>query len=270
MAGRALTKHLFPFVSSEIDVSYLFRFLRFGMLPPVVLADDPEEVISTYVGDYLREEIQAEALTRKIEYFSRFLYRAALSNAEIINFESIASDAQIPPRTIREYYSILTDTLLGTMLEPLQTSGKRKPISHGKFYFFDVGVVNALLGSFEISDHHPLLGKCFEHFVFQELRAYLSYRKPKYPFNFWRTQQGDEVDFVINKEIAIEIKASTMVSERDIKSLMLLSKETKLQRMIIVSRDEYPRILTHKESKTKIEVLPIHKFLEQLWANKIL
>jgi uncharacterized protein len=87
MAGRAKTRHLFPFTTYEVPAWDLFRVLRFGLLPPVFLADDAEETVSTYVGDYLREEIQAEALTRKIENFSRFLHRAAMSNAELLNAE---------------------------------------------------------------------------------------------------------------------------------------------------------------------------------------
>jgi uncharacterized protein len=263
MAGRAKTRHLFPFVSAELDDWDLFRVLSFGMLPPVVMAEDPEEVISTYVGDYLREEIQAEALTRKIENFSRFLHRAALSNAEVHNFESIANDAQVPSRTVRSYYDILVDTLLGQMLEPLQTTGRRKAVAHAKFFFFDVGVVNALLGTFDITERHPLFGKCFEHFVFQELRAYLSYRRPRAAFNFWRTQAGDEVDFVIDGEIAIEVKGTTLVSERDLKGLSAMAKETKLRRQIIISRDERARRLGH------VEILPLKDFLSRLWADEI-
>jgi predicted AAA+ superfamily ATPase len=263
MAGRAKTRLLYPFVSHELPHWDLFRALRFGMLPPVVLADDPEEVLSTYVGDYLREEIQAEALTRKIENFSRFLHRAAMSNAELLNFESIASDAQVPARTVREYYAILSDTLLGVMLEPLDTGGRRKCVAHGKFHFFDVGVVHALLGSFDISESHPLLGKALEQLVFQELRAYLGYRKPKLALNFWRTQQGDEVDFVVGGNVAIEVKASTQVSERDFRGLERLAEERTLLRRIVVSRDARPRTVNG------IDIMPVKKFFESLWAGQI-
>ena len=263
MAGRAKTRLLFPFVSAEIEHWDLDRAMRFGMLPPVLLAEDPEEVISTYVGDYLREEIQAEALTRKIENFSRFLHRAAMSNTEMLNFESVASDAQVPARTVREYYAILQDTLLGTIVEPLRTTGKRKPVAHGKFYFFDVGVANALLGSFDASDNHPLLGKRFENLIFQELRAYISYMKPRSVLNFWRTQQGDEVDFIIDGNIAIEAKASQLVTERDLKGIQAMSSEAALKKSIIVSRDQ------HRRSLSGVEILPVAVFLKRLWAGEI-
>ena len=264
MAGRAKTRLLFPFSSAELgDLFDLERCLKFGTLPPVFLADDPEETISTYVGDYLREEIQAEALTRKIENFSRFLYQAAMTNTELINFESIGSDAQVPARTIREYYRILEDTLLGSCLEPLQTTGKRKAVSHSKFYFFDIGVANALLNTFAITDRHPLYGKNFEHFIYNELRAYLSYFKAKSKLCFWRTQTGQEVDFVIDGEIAIEAKATKLASERDLKGLSAISSEVPIRRRILISRD------LHRRHLKGVEIFPIHEFVKELWAGKI-
>jgi predicted AAA+ superfamily ATPase len=265
MAGRAKTRYLFPFTSAELGQKFdLFQALKFGMLPPVYLSDDPEDIISSYTGDYLREEIMAEALTRKIENFSRFLLQAAMCNAELINYESIGNDAQVPARTIREYYQILVDTLLGYMLEPLATTGKRKPVSHSKFYFFDVGIVNAIVGSFQITQNHPSFGKCFESFIMCELKAYLSYLHPKAMLHFWRTQLGDEVDFVINGEIAIEVKSTKMVTEIDLKGLKVMGEEHKLRRKIIVSRDSRKRVLNG------VEILPYQNFLEDLWGGNII
>ncbi len=266
MAGRAKTMHLFGFTTEELNHEYkLMRILKYGTLPPVIFTDDPEEILSTYVGDYLREEIQAEALTRRIENFSRFLNHAAKFNTEQINFESVASDAQVPARTIREYYHLLEDTLIGTSLQPLQTQGKRKAVSHAKFYFFDIGVVNALLGTFDINEIHPLFGKNFEHFIFCELRSYMSYLHPRKSIHFWRTQSQDklEVDFILNGDIAIEVKATQMVSERDLKGLKALSEETKLKRKIVVSRDP------HKRKLNDIEIWPYQSFLKALWGGKI-
>jgi uncharacterized protein len=151
------------------------------------------------------------------------------------------------------------------MLLPLETEGKRKAVSHGKFFFFDVGIVNALLGTFDIGERHPLFGKNFEHLVYQELAAYIHYYSPKSIMNFWRTHAGDEVDFVINRRLAVEVKATRQVVERDLKSLRKLSEETKLEtklaRKNVVSRDEYPRRLGD------VEVLPVREFLQALWAG---
>lgn len=153
MAGRAIPAYLKPFVSAELgDQFNLDRQLLYGALPPVALAEDPDVVLSGYVGEYLQEEIRAEALSRNVENFARFLSRAALSNGQINNFESVASDAQVPSRTVREYNTVLEDRLTGTMLNPLTGEGSRKVVSKAKFYFFDTGVVHELIGQRSLPD----------------------------------------------------------------------------------------------------------------------
>jgi len=100
MAGRARTRRLLPFVSVELERFELQRALCFGTLPPVYLASEPVEELGAYVGTYLREEVQAEALSRKIENFSRFLLQAALRSGEVLNFEAVGRDAQVPARLV--------------------------------------------------------------------------------------------------------------------------------------------------------------------------
>ncbi len=263
MAGRARTRWLCPFVSAELADWDLQRVLDYGMLPPVFLSDDPLEDLESYVGTYLREEIQAEALTRKIENFSRFLLHAAQWNGEVVNFEGVARDAQVPARTIREYYQLLGDTLVGTMLEPLQTTGRRKAVSRGKFYFFDVGVVHALTGETTVPPHTAAYGKAFEHFVFQELSAYQKYLARRNRLNFWRDVRGAEVDFVLDERIAVEVKASDLVYPRYLKGLHAITEQSdySIERRIVVCQEPDRRRVDG------IEVVPYREFLEELWTG---
>lgn len=261
MAGRAKTVRLLPFVSAEIPEFVLEKILLYGALPPIYYSENPGDELESYVGDYLQEEIKAEALARNIEGFSRFLHRAALSSGEVINFESIASDAQVPARTIREYYAVLQDTLIGTMIHPVATS-KRKAITKGKFYFFDVGVVNALIGQTFLSVNTTAFGVAFEHFIFQELFAYINYQNLKQELCFWRSTTHQEVDFVIGK-IAIEVKASNNISNNDLKGLFLLSQDIILERKIVISQE------IEKRKVGETEIYPYRQFLEELWSHKI-
>lgn len=89
---------------------------------------------------------QAEALLRNVQAFAKFLQTAALTSGKMLNFTSLASDTGIPASSIREYYQILQDTLVGFILPAWTKSLKRKAISTAKFYFFDVGVKNQLAG----------------------------------------------------------------------------------------------------------------------------
>lgn len=269
MAGRARRHLLFPFTCHELGTRFdLNRALLFGTLPAVYLAEDPWDELKSYVGDYLREEIMAEALSRNIESFARFLQTAAQTNGEILNFEKIGVDAQVPARTIREYYSILEDTLIGTSIEPLRikspTSTSRKAVSKAKFYFFDLGVLNSLLDRKALSLKASEFGNLFETWVFLELKAYLEYRKKDQPLCFWRTQLGQEVDFVIGNETAIEVKAKHQVTERDCQGLLALAEELTLKKRLIVSQDEVYRVLSG------IEILPYRLFVQKLWNGELL
>lgn len=260
MAGRAKTRRLFPFVSAEIPDFNLERVLLYGTLPPFYLSNNPADELRSYVGDYLQEEIKAEALSRNIEAFSRFLQRAALSSGELINFESVANDAQVPARTIREHYTVLEDTLIGMMLHSFETQ-KRKAVSKGKFYFFDVGVVNALIGQTSITPNSKAFGTVFEHFIFQELFAFLSYQDKAHELRFWRSTTHDEVDFVIGSDIAIEVKSTQTVDDADLKGLKLLHQDTPMKRLIVVCREP------EKRKDGDIEIYPYRRFLAELWSG---
>jgi predicted AAA+ superfamily ATPase len=264
MAGRARSLRLYPFVSAEVGAFDLNRVLTFGMLPPIFGSDEPWPDLQGYVGEYLQEEIRAEALARNIEAFSRFLRQAALTHAEILNFESVARDAQVPARTIREYYAVLADTLMGTMLEPLHTRGQRKSVSKAKFYFFDIGVAHALTGEDRLAPDSPAYGKAFESFVFMELNAYAAYFADATALNFWHTQTQDEVDFVYRGEIAIEVKAAKRVTTADLRGLQRLHEEKKMRRRMIVCREPERRRLGD------VEIWPIKEFCEALWAHEII
>jgi predicted AAA+ superfamily ATPase len=145
MGGRTRVRRLFPFVAEELGDLDLDRALLTGLLPPIWLSDEAWLDLGDSVGSYLREEVRAEGHARKIEAFSRFLTRAARSHGELLNFESVARDAQVPARTVREYDDVLADTLLGHLVEPFETPA-RKAVSHARFDFFDNGVANRLVG----------------------------------------------------------------------------------------------------------------------------
>ncbi|RKX75139.1 MAG: AAA family ATPase [Spirochaetes bacterium] len=259
LGGRARTRYLFPLVSAEITDFNLIRALNYGTIPAIYLSDDPEEDLIAYCGNYLQQEILEEGLVRRIENFSRFLKTAAFVNTELVNFEVIARDCAVPARTVREYFYLLEDTLVGALLYPYRKTLKRKPISRAKFYFFDVGVANTLAERRDIHPKKELFGKALEHFIFLELRSYLSYTRDRRELSFWRSRTGYEVDFLIGDELGIEVKAANQVDRRDFKGLLALSEELALKHKIVVSMDERPR------KAGDVDILPVNHFLNKLW-----
>lgn len=166
-------------------------------------------------------------------------------------------------REIREHYHLLADTLVGTMLEPLQTTGRRKAVSRGKFYFFDIGVVHALTGEWNVPPLTTSYGKAFEHLIWQELSAYRKALSRRSRLNFWRDVRGAEVDFVLGERIAIEVKASTLVHQRQIKGLHAITEQSDfpIERRIVVCQEP------NRRRVDGIEVIPFREFLDELWAG---
>jgi len=145
LGGRAIPCYFYPFVSSELHDFNLEKALLSGMLPPHYLAKSPQKLLSAYIDVYLREEIKEEALSRNVDVFQRFLNVAALSSSEIVNYTSIAADCGVSAKTVKEYFNILEDTLIGYTIPSYTKTIKRKVAQAPKFYFFDVGVYNYLM-----------------------------------------------------------------------------------------------------------------------------
>lgn len=265
LAGRARTQHLFPLVWPEYGPKNLARVLSSGALPSILDSEEPWSDLRAYAGTYLAEEIRAEALTRSIEAFSRFLTVAAQRNSEQLNFTSVGGDAQVPPRTVREFFSVLEDTLVGYALPPYQHSVKRKAVAISKFYFFDIGVAHALQGVSEIVPGTVAHGRAVEHLVANELRAYLSYRQLSLPLTYFRSLSQIEVDFVVGDRLAIEVKGGGRVSERDAKPLYQLAEDLPLEEKILVCTERTERVLDGGA-----HVMPLTRFLEALWADELI
>lgn len=264
LAGRAWIANLFPLTWSEIDEFDINRYLRYGGLPQVYPSSEPEEELHAYIENYVKEEVVAEGLVRKLPPFARFLKSAALSNGCLLNFTEIANDCQVPPSTIREYYSILEDTLMGYMLEPWTSSKKRKAIQTAKFYFFDTGVTHTLAGTSTLDRNSNLYGASFEQFIVMEVRAYLSYKRIKEPISFWRSLNGQEVDILVGERLAIEVKSASRVSPRDFKGLAALLEEGVFKKFYLVSQDKIPI------KKNGIMAIHWEDFLKRLWKGEIL
>lgn len=262
LAGRVWESRMFPLTWKEITDFNLDRFLHYGGLPAVYLSNYPDEELDAYVNTYLKEEIMAEGLIRKLPPFSRFLRSIALASGEMINFAKLANDCQVPPSTVNEYVGLLDDTLVGFLLPAWTESRKRKAISTAKFYFFDPGVTHMLAGTQTLDRNSHLYGKSFEQFIGMEIRAYLSYRRKKRELAYWRSTHGYEVDFLIGMETAIEVKASQKVSGRDLRGLKVLKEENIFKNYILVSQDP---INTRDDN---FQALYWEKFLDDLWADK--
>ena len=268
LGGRAWRREMRPLCMGELaDHSVdLVQWFVNGMLPAHFLSRRPAEHLRAYVGDYLKEEVAAEALTRNLPAFGEFLRVAALCNGELLNLENVAREVGVSARAVANYFDILVDTLLGERLPAYRQSLNRRLIRSDKFYLFDVGVCNYLArrtpqpGTSEF-------GKSLEHLVWMELKAFISYRQPELEMRYWRSASGFEVDFVLDDLVAIEVK-SGRVHSTDLKGLTALADDGAIRKRLVVCLEPQPKLL--QDGHGQVECLPLEVFVARLWSGDLL
>lgn len=264
LGGRAIPYYLYPLVSAEIPDFDINRAINHGLLPPHYDADDPSELMSAYMDVYLREEVKAEALVRNIKSFNRFLEIAAMTSGEMVNYNNIASDCMVSANTIKEYFSILEDTLIGYMIPAYTKKLTRRLVQAPRFYLFDVGLTNHLLKRKNLQEGTIDYGHAFEHLIIQELIAYISYSHNDNKLSYWRTYTGVEVDAIIgDAKIAIEIKSTQEVQNKHLKNIRSFANDYPSARKIVVSQDIFSR-----STDDDIELVYVYDFLKALWLGK--
>jgi predicted AAA+ superfamily ATPase len=266
LGGRAWRYEMHPLVSAEVPDFDLLRALNRGMIPLHYIQAEYRKSLQAYVRDYLKEEVFDEGLTRNIPAFSRFFDAMGYSHGELTNYANIARDCGVDAKTVKEYYQILVDTLLGTMIEPYKKRKDRNVIIRaGKFYLFDVGVAGAITHRQIPQEKGEQFGKAIEHFILMELLAHRVLRELNYDVNFWRTKSGLEVDFILGRgEVAIEVKGTGRVDKSDLRPLKTFIGEYRPARASIVCNEGAPRV--HED----IHILPWRDFLKMLWNGEVI
>ncbi len=266
LGGRAWRFEMFPLVTAELKNPDLLAILNRGLIPSHYLQKTYKKSLNAYTRDYLKEEVFDEGLTRNIPAFSRFFDAIGYSHGELTNFSNIARECGADSKTVKEYYQILVDTLLGNFVEPFKRRQGRKVISKAsKFYLFDVGVAGSITKRNIEEEKGEMFGKSFEHFIYMEMSAYNSYQEVGYAINFWRTKSGLEVDFVLGGgEVAIEVKGASRIDNRDLRPLRAFMDLYSPGKALVVCNEKEERIVGD------IRIMPWRKFLFDLWAGKII
>ena len=255
LAGRAFVYHLYSFSCFELkDLFDLEKALHWGTLPRIFSLEETEEknaFLRSYADTYLKEEIWSEQVVRKLQPFRRFLEVAAQGNGKLINYANIARDVGVDGKTIKEYFSILEDTLIGFFLEPFHNSFRKRVVGKPKFYFFDPGIVHSLCRrlSVPLTPKTAAYGEAFEHYVLLEFVRLGSYFQPDYRFFFIRTTSDVEVDLVVERPsrplLCIEIKSTDVVKKENLRSFIRITKEIPNCEAIVLSKDRFTKQFDH-------------------------
>lgn len=264
LGGRAIPETLYPLVWPEVTDFQLDCAVQNGMIPRHYMVPDATKRLRAYVEVYLNEEIREEGEVRELDAFERFMEVAAISDGEMLNYSNIASDCGVSVKTVQSYFQILYDTLIGYQIPAYRKEIKRKVVQAPKFYYFDVGLANYLMGRHSLKRGTDDYGHAFEHLVMQEIIAYKGYNGKKDIISYWRTYDKKEVDAIIgDAKVAIEIKSSEQIKSKHKSGLRAFKEEHPNCRLIIVSLEP----LTRKVED--IELINVLDFLRMLWNGEI-
>jgi len=261
LAGRALLRTLHPFMAAELAEFRLDESLKFGLLPLVVAAGDPEDTLRGYAALYLEQEVQLEGWARNIGNFARFLESISLSHGAVLNVSNVARECQIERKTAAGYVEVLEDLLLGFRVPIFTRRAKRQTAAHPKFFFFDAGVFRTLRPKGPVDGREGFEGAALEGLVAQHLRAWIAYGNRGAKIYYWRTRSGVEVDFVVYGEAgfwAIEVKNTRRVRPEDLVGLKSFAADYP---------ECEPLLLYRGQERLKIDrfrCLPVEEFLRDL------
>ena len=262
LAGRAVLCAMHPFMAAELGEAFdLARSLESGLVPLVVMAENPGRTLRGYIDLYLQQEVKAEGLVRRLDDFTRFLEVASFSHAQVLNVADIARECVAGRNTVESYLGILEDLLIATRLPVFRRRAKRAVVAHAKLYFFDCGVFRSLRPAGPLDVREEIAGPALEGLVLQQLRAWIAYGGADCRIHFWRTRGGSEVDFVLYGGAgfhAIEVKNSRSLRPRDLRGLRTFHEDYPESSPLLL----YPGDETLE--RDGVRCVPVDRFLREL------
>ncbi len=261
LAGRAVVRTLHPFMAAELPHFDLTRRLVTGLVPIVVDAEDPADVLRAYAAVYLEQEVQAEGLVRNIGSFARFLEVASFSHGALLNISNVARETSVSRKTVEGYIDLAQDLLLTFRVPVFTRRAQRQTVAHPKFYFFDAGVFRSLRPHGPLDRPQEIEGAALEGLVAQHLRAWIAYSRADAELFYWRTRSGVEVDFVVygaDVFTAIEVKNSGVVRSGDVRALGSFKADYPEANVLLLYRGE------ERLKIGDIWCLPVDQFLREL------
>ncbi len=268
LGGRALLRHMGPFLASELGREFsLEKALKIGLIPLIWESSDPEERLHNYITLNLKEEVQAEGLVRQIGDFSRFLEVASFSYASVRTTTDISRESSVKRVTVDNYLQILEDLFLAFSLPIFSRRSKRRLIAHQKFYFFDVGLYKILRPHGILDSFSEIEGIALEGLVAQHLRSWVLSQTETHTLSFWRTHTKLEVDFVIYGPRgfwAIEVKRSPNLGPNDIRAMLAFKEEYPEAQCLFVAPGKY------RENYRGFPIVPLEEFLLSITPENLI
>ncbi len=234
LAGRTRIIELMPLQRKELpekeQPNDLYSTLYYGGYPRIYNEKlNPTEWLEDYYRTYVERDVRLLLNVGDLNTFDRFVRLCAGRVGQLINYDSLASDAGISQPTAKSWLSVLQTSYICFLLEPHYRNFNKRIIKSPKLYFMDTGLLCYLL-RIQSPDHivsYPLIGSIFENWVISEIKKSFHHDGRQAPLYFWRDQHGHEVDLVVDQGDALfcmEIKSGQTFQKSFLKSVAWLNK----------------------------------------------
>ena len=203
-------KNKFNKIDESKTINFYKEYITYGGYPRVILSETIQEKISILkeiYSSYIEKDILGFLMIHNKTAFNRLIKLLAGQIGQLVNIEELATNLAVDRHTVERYILALEQTFIIKKIIPYFTNPRQEIIKSGKIYFIDLGIRNLVLENFKNIDGRIDKGLVLENAVLNEL-LFIS-RNIFGKLRFWRTKQGAEVDFVIEKEnscIPIEVK----------------------------------------------------------------
>jgi len=224
LAGRSAVLKLLPFSISELRdkglVSDSYEQMIFtGMYPGIYDRDiDPKFFYPSYISTYIERDVRQVKNIENLKSFSTFLQLCAGRTGQVVNLNSLATDAGISPNTAKSWLSVLEASYIIYFLMPFYENFNKRVIKSPKLYFYDTGLVCSLLGidsESQVKTFHSK-GALFENLIITDLIKSKLHKGLNPRFYYWQNKTRQEIDLIIDRPdnpIAVEIKSGMTMNE---------------------------------------------------------
>jgi len=217
------------FINKKSSLSYeeLLNFILKGGFPEIykIKSEKMRYIwLSSYVSTYIEKDIMEIGEIRNIDKFLSLLNILASYSGNLLNKTKLSQSTGIDNKTLDHYLNLLQLIYQITIIRPFSKNIGKRFIKSPKVYFNDTGLLSYLLGITSTEDlkENLYFGNIFETFIFNELLKHSKYNIFPSEIFFYRTTNKKEIDFIIkykNQFVAIEVKTSSTISEKDFSAM---------------------------------------------------
>ncbi|MEP7196032.1 MAG: ATP-binding protein [Saprospiraceae bacterium] len=198
------TEELIQHSSQYEEQSLLHHRLIYGLYPEVVTKPGNEErILSELANDYLYKDILTWERISKPDRLERLVQAIAFQIGNQVSYHELGQISGLDFHTVERYINILEKAFVIFRLSPFSRNLRNEIKKSRKIYFYDNGIRNAVINQFQTATLRNDIGQLWENFLVSERMKKQSYAQIKYNKYFWRTQSGQEIDYIEERNAEI-------------------------------------------------------------------